>query len=42
MRTLAGAASDAGVMGQIARGYTDAEIIRIADWFAGQPKADAP
>ncbi|MBB1596327.1 cytochrome C [Achromobacter sp. UMC46] len=42
MRTLAGSASEAGVMGQIARGYTDAEIVRIADWFAGQPKADAP
>ncbi|WP_447921668.1 c-type cytochrome [Achromobacter aegrifaciens] len=42
MRTLADAASGGTVMGQIARGYSDAEIVRIAGWFAAQPKAVAP
>lgn len=42
MRTLADPAADGGVMGQIARGYSDAEIVRIAGWFAAQPAAAAP
>lgn len=42
MRALADTASDGSVMGQIARGYSDAEIVRIAAWFAAQPKAVAP
>ena len=42
MRALAGTASEGGVMGQIARGYGDAEIVRIAGWFAAQPGAAAP
>ncbi|MGB3433022.1 c-type cytochrome [Achromobacter sp.] len=42
MRTLAQAASEGSVMGQIARGYSDAEIVRIAGWFAAQPAAAAP
>ena len=42
MRTLAQAASEGSVMGQIARGYSDAEIVRIAGWFSAQPKAAIP
>ena len=42
MRALADTASDGSVMGQIARGYSDAEIVRIAGWFAAQPKAVTP
>ena len=42
MRTLADTVSEGGVMGQIARGYSDAEIVRIAGWFAAQPAAAAP
>ncbi|MFD4840035.1 c-type cytochrome [Achromobacter sp. NPDC058515] len=42
MRTLAAASSEAGVMAQIARGYSDDEIVRIARWFAARPKAEAP
>ncbi|MGS1109804.1 c-type cytochrome [Achromobacter anxifer] len=42
MRALADTASDGSVMGQIARGYSDAEIVRIAGWFAAQPKAATP
>lgn len=42
MRTLAGTTSESGVMAQIARGYSDDEIVRIARWFASRPKAEAP
>ncbi len=30
------------LMAQLARGYTNAEIHRIAQWFSRQPKATAP
>lgn len=42
MRTLAGTTTEVGVMAQIARGYSDDEIVRIARWFASRPKAEAP
>lgn len=42
MRTLTRAPTEGNVMAQIARGYSDAEIVRIARWFAAQPKATTP
>lgn len=42
MQAFSAQTPPATLMAQIARGYTDAEILRMAQWFARQPKASTP
>lgn len=42
MQAFAAQPPSATLMAQLARGYSDAEITRIAQWFSRQPEASTP